>query len=58
MKPHYVVIAGRPVEINPKRVQEARQRFGRPFCHEPGSTWTPRQTPLLLEWLAGRKKAA
>jgi hypothetical protein len=32
----------------------ARERFGKPFAHEYGSTWKPRATRLLTEWLARR----
>jgi hypothetical protein len=55
-KPHFIVIAGRPVSV-PKAttpVDAARKRFGKPFAHEEGSTWKPRETPLLAEWLASR----
>lgn len=42
----------------PDKVAEARKRYGKPFAHEPGSTYKPNQTPVLLQWLArikGRK---
>lgn len=56
MKPRYVIVAGRPVQVPPAdRVSEARCRFGGPFAHESGSKWKPRATPVLTEWLANRK---
>lgn len=42
----------------PDKVAEARKRYGKPFAHEPGSSYKPNQTPVLLQWLArikGRK---
>lgn len=36
-------------------VSRARERFGQPFVHEAGSTWHPRATPLLTEWLSKRE---
>ena len=58
MKPHLQIIAGRPVEMDPRRraVDEARRRFGQPFAFEPGSRWKPRETPLLTEWMATRTR--
>lgn len=57
-KPHFRVIAGRPVSVNLEnpRLETARRRFGRKFAHELGSTWQPRDTPVLSAWMAGRIK--
>lgn len=61
-KPHFklTVIGNRPVTIAiPERetaVDAARRRFGKPFCYERGTTFKPRETPLLSEWLATRIK--
>ena len=55
-KPHFKVIAGRPVQVSGDRVETARQRFGQKFAHEPGSTWTPPKTPVLVDWLTKRKQ--
>lgn len=57
-KPHLRIIAGRPVTVDRREsaIEAARRRFGRPFAHEPGSDWKPRQQPLLIEWLASRQK--
>ena len=32
-------------------LQRARRRFGRPFAHQRGTDWKPRETPLLTEWM-------
>lgn len=40
--------------MNQERVQQARERFGQPFAHEPGATWTPRKVPVLTEWMQRR----
>ena len=60
-KPHFRVIAGRPVliagllqiESEPEsRVDAARRRFGGPFAHESGTNWKgPHETPVLTAWL-------
>ena len=34
-----------------QKLEEARKRFGQPFVHEPGATWKPRATPVLIEWM-------
>jgi len=34
-----------------QKLEEARRKFGQPFVHEPGATWKPRATPVLLEWM-------
>lgn len=59
MKPHLQIIAGRPVAVDPtrKRIDEARRRFGRPFAHEAGTNWRPRDTLYLTVWLAERMRA-
>lgn len=36
------------------KVEEARRRHGKPFAHEEGSNWRPRETPLLTEWMGRR----
>lgn len=33
-----------------ERVQQARQKFGRPFAHEEGSNWKPNNTPFLTRY--------
>ena len=43
-----------PEPVDP--VERARARFGRPFCFEPGSTFKPRERPLLQDWLAARNR--
>ena len=35
-------------------IERARQRHGKPFAHEPGSTWTPKETPVLTAWMQTR----
>lgn len=55
-KPRFRIIAGRPVSVDPKPIDNARRRFGRPFAHESGTDWKPRETPLLAEWMASRIK--
>jgi len=39
-----------------KRVDQAREIFGRPFAFEQGTTWKPRSVPLLTEWMQTRHK--
>ncbi len=58
-KPHIRLIAGRPVSGDKREspVEAARRRFGKAFAHEQGSTWAPRSTPLLIEWLQKKGKA-
>ena len=41
-----------PEPVDP--VERARQRFGKKFCFEPGSTFKPRSTPLLTEWMQSK----
>lgn len=36
------------------KVEEARRRHGKPFAHEAGNFYRPRETPVLTEWLASR----
>lgn len=50
MKPHFKIIAGRPVSES--KIDAARRKFGQPFAHEPNATWKPRSTFYLSEWLA------
>lgn len=38
------------------KLERARRRHGKPFAFESGTTWTPRETPLLTEWMATRTK--
>ena len=60
-KPHLkivgneVVPAARPLTA---AVAEARKKHGKPFAHEKGSTFRPRETPLLTEWLSTRTREA
>lgn len=37
------------------RIAKARARFAKSFAHEPGSTWKPKETPVLTTWLSNRK---
>ena len=37
---------------------QAREKFGRPFAHEPGSDWVPRKVPVLTEWMQNKGGAA
>lgn len=37
-----------------QQVLQARQRHGKPFSFEPGSTWKPHDTPVLTAWLQSR----
>lgn len=59
-KPHFKVIAGRPVNVERREspVESARRRFGRPFAHESGSEWKRgvglHDEPILACWLARR----
>ena len=32
-------------------VEKARQRHGKPFAFESGSTWTKHATPVLTQWM-------
>jgi hypothetical protein len=34
-----------------EKICQARERHGKPFAHEQGSTWVPRAVPVLTEWL-------
>ena len=38
------------------KVDIARQRHGKPFAHEPGSTWKAHETPVLTQFLQSRRK--
>lgn len=40
------------------KLVQAREKFGRPFAHEPGSDWKPRATPVLTEWMQRKGGAA
>ena len=55
-KPRLVIRDGRPVPVSVDPVARARERFGQAFAHQPGSTWRPRSTPLLNDWLATRNR--
>ena len=37
-------------------VIKARERHGKPFSYEPGSTWKPHATRVLTQWLQSRGK--
>ena len=37
--------------VREKKICLARERHGKPFAHEQGSTWVPREVPVLTEWL-------
>lgn len=57
-KPHLRSINGQLVEApragRETPIEAARRRFGRAFAHEKGSSWEPKSTRLLTEWLAKR----
>lgn len=56
-KPHLKLVGGQLIEVErdlTPAMQEARRKFGKPFAIEPGSTWKPRSTRLLTEWLSKR----
>ena len=38
------------------KLELARQRHGKPFAADKGSTWVPRTKPVLTEWLESREK--
>lgn len=38
------------------KLQAARERFGRPFVHEPKSPWKPDPVPFLTRWLAQKEQ--
>ncbi len=40
-----------------QKIDIARERFGQPFVHEPGSKWKPNSAPFLTRWLQSRGKA-
>jgi hypothetical protein len=37
--------------VREEKLLEARERHGKPFAHEQGSTWVPRAVPVLTDWL-------
>lgn len=54
---HYLNAYQPPEKLSREaRIDQARERFGQRFAHEPGATWKPRQTPVLTEWLQKRGK--
>lgn len=57
-KPHLRIVEGKTVrsERRESAVEAARRRHGKPFAHEAGSTFKPRSTRLLTEWMASRVK--
>ena len=38
------------------KLEFARQRHGKPFAADKGSTWVPRTKPVLTEWMEARGK--
>ena len=42
--------------VREEKLLEARERHGKPFAHEAGSTWVPRAVPLLIAWMQQRGK--
>ena len=59
MKPHLKLVGDGAVQVArpvSAAVAKARQRHGKPFAHESGSTFKPRETPLLTEWMATRTR--
>lgn len=39
-----------------EKIDQARVRFGRPFAHEEGSDWKPRNVPFLTQYFRNLKK--
>lgn len=35
------------------KLLQARERFGRPFAHEEGSSWKPTNVPFLTRYFRG-----
>ena len=57
-KPHLRIVNGAPVVVPAlsTKVQEARERHGKPFGTEPGTDFKWQSGPTILnEWLHGRK---
>jgi hypothetical protein len=56
------VVLHRIRKANPENMSEAilkaRERHGKPFSFESGSSWKPHDTPVLTAWLQskGEKK--
>ena len=48
---------GKPKNMS-EAILKARERHGKPFSFESGSTWKPHDTPVLTAWLQskGEKK--
>ena len=44
--------------VREEKLLEARERHGKPFAHEQGSTWVPRAVPVLTEWLQHQGRVA
>ena len=44
--------------VREEKILQARERHGKPFAHEQGSTWVPRAVPILTEWLQQQGRVA
>ena len=44
--------------VREEKICQARERHGKPFAHEQGSTWVPRAVPVLTEWLQQQGRVA
>ena len=44
--------------VREEKLLEARERHGKPFAHEQGSTWVPRAVPVLTAWMQSHGKEA
>lgn len=57
-KPHLRIVEGKAIKVEAREsaVDAARRRHGKPFAHETGTTFKPRSTRLLTEWMATRVK--
>tara|TARA_R110000822_G_scaffold30001_2_gene87799 strand:- start:95 stop:265 length:171 start_codon:yes stop_codon:yes gene_type:complete len=44
--------------VREEKLLEARERHGKPFAHEQGSTWVPRAVPVLTSWMQSHGKEA
>lgn len=56
-KPHLKLVSGQLVEVEcTLAMKKAREKFGKPFAIESGSTWKPKAVPILTAWLQTRGK--
>ena len=52
-KPRLKIVEGQPVQVGvaASAIDRARQRYGRPFAHEPGSNYRPSEMLYLMRWM-------